>query len=98
MCTAQLEQCTVQIAAKECRNNSLDHAVRITGSALGPSAKLIVLVSFCMLSCTFSDEKSTLYIVQITTKPHYSFFICHQQVQQGSHLKLTAPFIITFLL
>jgi len=33
MCTAQLEQCTVQIAAKECRNNSLGHAVRI-----GPSA------------------------------------------------------------
>jgi len=52
-CTDKLEQCTAQIAAKECRNNSLGHAVRITGSALGPSAKLIVPVSACMLPCSF---------------------------------------------
>jgi hypothetical protein len=63
MCTAQLEQCTVQTAAKECRNNSLGNAVRITGSALGPSAKLIVLVTAYMLPCTVSGERSTMYIV-----------------------------------
>jgi hypothetical protein len=51
LCTAQSEHCTVQIPVKECRNNSLGHAVTFTGSAVVPS-----LISFCMSPCTLSEE------------------------------------------